>query len=147
MEAVETDQDYRVRVTSKKEVTEQINKYKEILKTALDGQTHAAEDTKRVLVQELQAVSETTCLRVYVTNFTFRYSRGQKSVHVKHQHTAERWFIKTKGATSAQSSLHDNSTPNLIRKITDLLFICCQHSCARAKTLLKAILTFYEISL
>ncbi|XP_067428441.1 kinetochore-associated protein NSL1 homolog isoform X1 [Thunnus thynnus] len=48
----ETNQEYRVQVTSKKQVTEQINKYKEVLKTALDGQP---EDVKRVLLQELLA--------------------------------------------------------------------------------------------
>ncbi|XP_070705868.1 kinetochore-associated protein NSL1 homolog [Pempheris klunzingeri] len=51
----ETKQEYRVQVTSKKQVTEQINKYKDILKAALDGQPDLAEETKRVLLQELQA--------------------------------------------------------------------------------------------
>ncbi|KAM9339276.1 kinetochore-associated protein NSL1 homolog [Symphorus nematophorus] len=51
----ETNQEYRVQVTSKKQVIEQINKYKEILKTALDGQPDVAEETKRVLLQELLA--------------------------------------------------------------------------------------------
>ncbi|KAA8582907.1 hypothetical protein FQN60_015453, partial [Etheostoma spectabile] len=51
----ETNQEYRVQVTSKKQVIEQMNKYKDILKTALSGQTDVAEDTKRVLLQELLA--------------------------------------------------------------------------------------------
>lgn len=52
----ETNQEYRVQVTSKKHVIKQMDKYKDILKTALDGQTDVAEDTKRVLLQELLAV-------------------------------------------------------------------------------------------
>ncbi len=55
----ETNQEYRVKVTSKKQVTEQINKYVDILKTALDGQPEVSEETKRVLLQELLAVSLT----------------------------------------------------------------------------------------
>lgn len=52
----ETNQEYRVQVTSKKHVVHQISKYKDILKTALDGQPAMAEDTKRVVLQELLAV-------------------------------------------------------------------------------------------
>ncbi|XP_068454907.1 kinetochore-associated protein NSL1 homolog [Clinocottus analis] len=63
MEAVEsgllpsddTNQEYRVLVSSKKQVMAQINKYKDILKTALDGQPDVSEETKRVLLQELLA--------------------------------------------------------------------------------------------
>ncbi|XP_041814879.1 kinetochore-associated protein NSL1 homolog isoform X2 [Chelmon rostratus] len=51
----ETNQEYRVQITSKKQIIEQMNKYKEILKTALDGQSDVAEETKRVLLQELLA--------------------------------------------------------------------------------------------
>ncbi|XP_044025145.1 kinetochore-associated protein NSL1 homolog isoform X2 [Siniperca chuatsi] len=51
----ETNQEYRVQVTSKKQVIVQINKYKDILKTALDGQPDVAEETRRVLLQELLA--------------------------------------------------------------------------------------------
>ncbi|CAI5684592.1 unnamed protein product [Oreochromis niloticus] len=52
----ETNQEYRVQVTSKKAVSEQVNKYKELLKTALDGQPEDfPEETKRVLLQELLA--------------------------------------------------------------------------------------------
>lgn len=51
----ETSQEYRVLVTSKKQVMAQINKYKDILKTALDGQPDVSEETKRVLLQELLA--------------------------------------------------------------------------------------------
>ncbi|TNN39200.1 Kinetochore-associated protein NSL1 [Liparis tanakae] len=47
--------EYRVLVTSKKQVTEQINKYKDILLTALDGQTEVCGETRRVLLQELLA--------------------------------------------------------------------------------------------
>nr|XP_020442268.1 kinetochore-associated protein NSL1 homolog [Monopterus albus] len=53
--SAETNEEYRVQVTSKKEVIEQINKYKEVLKTALDGQPNMAEETKQVLLQELLA--------------------------------------------------------------------------------------------
>ncbi|KAM4521431.1 kinetochore-associated protein NSL1 homolog [Odontesthes bonariensis] len=51
----ETNQEYRVQVTSKREVTELINRCKEILKSALDGQPEVAEETKQVLLQELLA--------------------------------------------------------------------------------------------
>ncbi|XP_031722058.1 kinetochore-associated protein NSL1 homolog [Anarrhichthys ocellatus] len=51
----ETNQEYRVQVTSKKHVIGQINKYKDILKTAFDGQPEDSEETKRVLLQELLA--------------------------------------------------------------------------------------------
>ncbi|XP_071323928.1 kinetochore-associated protein NSL1 homolog [Trachinotus anak] len=51
----EINQEYRVQVTSKKQVVEQINKYKDILRTALHGQPDTAEETKRVLLQELLA--------------------------------------------------------------------------------------------
>ncbi|KAK2855885.1 hypothetical protein Q5P01_004620 [Channa striata] len=47
--------EYRVPVSSKKQLTEQINKFKDVLRTALDGQTDVHEDTKRVLLQELLA--------------------------------------------------------------------------------------------
>lgn len=57
----ETNQEYRVQITSKKQIIEQMNKYKEILKTALDGQSDVAEETKRVLLQELLAVGRTDC--------------------------------------------------------------------------------------
>ncbi|XP_029966237.1 kinetochore-associated protein NSL1 homolog [Salarias fasciatus] len=50
-----TKEEFRVQVASKKQVTEQIDKYKEILKTALDGQPEVPEETKRQLVGELLA--------------------------------------------------------------------------------------------
>ncbi|KAM6915090.1 kinetochore-associated protein NSL1 homolog [Xenentodon cancila] len=53
--SLETNQDLRVRVPSKKTVTEQMNTYKEVLASALDGQADVGADTKRVLVQELLA--------------------------------------------------------------------------------------------
>ena len=66
----ETNQEYRVQITSKKQVIEQINKYKEILKRTLDGQPEIAEETKRVLLQELLAVglSLTDCLHPNATS-------------------------------------------------------------------------------
>ncbi|KAM3603264.1 uncharacterized protein V6R79_019543 [Siganus canaliculatus] len=51
----DTNQEFRILVTSKKQVTKQVNKYKEILQTALDGQTDIDGETKRVLLQELLA--------------------------------------------------------------------------------------------
>ncbi|CAJ1077662.1 kinetochore-associated protein NSL1 homolog [Xyrichtys novacula] len=45
--------EYRVRVSSKKTVTEQINKYKEILKTALNGQQNIDEKKKGEIIQDL----------------------------------------------------------------------------------------------
>ncbi|CAK6979353.1 kinetochore-associated protein NSL1 homolog [Scomber scombrus] len=54
MEVVESgaNEEYRVQVTSKKKVTEQLEKYKEVLKTALKGQT---EEVKQALLSELLA--------------------------------------------------------------------------------------------
>lgn len=52
----ETNEEYRVQVTSKKQVIEHINKYKAVLNKVLDGQPDVAEETKRVLLQELLAV-------------------------------------------------------------------------------------------
>lgn len=52
--------EYRVNVRSKEEVTEQINKYKTILETALDGQPDMKQETKRVLLQELMAVGHSS---------------------------------------------------------------------------------------
>ncbi|XP_053301774.1 kinetochore-associated protein NSL1 homolog [Pleuronectes platessa] len=46
-------EEFRVPVATKKQVTELVDKYKDILKTALDGQTDVPEDTRRVLLQEL----------------------------------------------------------------------------------------------
>lgn len=57
--ADEPDVDYRVKVTSKKDVIEQLNKYKNVLQTVLDGQADVEEEAKRVLLQELLAVSRT----------------------------------------------------------------------------------------
>ncbi|XP_056283527.1 kinetochore-associated protein NSL1 homolog isoform X3 [Pseudoliparis swirei] len=51
----DTSREDRVLVTAKKQVTEQINKYKDILRTALDGQRDVSLETKRVLLQELLA--------------------------------------------------------------------------------------------
>ncbi|XP_020773415.1 kinetochore-associated protein NSL1 homolog [Boleophthalmus pectinirostris] len=63
MEAVQPDKissedpstEYRIQVRSKKQVQEQIERYKELLKTVLDGQTELAADTKRELLGELLA--------------------------------------------------------------------------------------------
>lgn len=52
----ETNEEFRVQLTSKKQVMQQIKEYKEVLKRALDGQADMAEETKRVLLQELLAV-------------------------------------------------------------------------------------------
>ncbi|XP_037605812.1 kinetochore-associated protein NSL1 homolog [Sebastes umbrosus] len=53
--ADEDNQDYKVQVTSKKRVIQQMNQYKEILRRVLDEQPDVPEDTKTVLLQELQA--------------------------------------------------------------------------------------------
>ena len=49
-------EDHRVQVRSKKEVIEQVNRYKKLLRTVLDGQEEVEAETKRVLLQELLAV-------------------------------------------------------------------------------------------
>ncbi|XP_071391079.1 kinetochore-associated protein NSL1 homolog, partial [Centroberyx affinis] len=51
----ETSQEFRVQVTAKKAVVEQINKYKEVLKNVVEGQPGVAEETKQLLLQELLA--------------------------------------------------------------------------------------------
>lgn len=52
----ETDEEFRVKVKSKKLLTEQMEKYKEVLKTALHGVTDVEEETRRALLQELLSV-------------------------------------------------------------------------------------------
>uniref|UniRef100_A0A8C6TPK7 NSL1 component of MIS12 kinetochore complex n=1 Tax=Neogobius melanostomus TaxID=47308 RepID=A0A8C6TPK7_9GOBI len=47
--------EYRVKVESKKQVQEQINRYKELLKTVFDGQTELTADSKQELLGELLA--------------------------------------------------------------------------------------------
>ncbi|XP_071776332.1 kinetochore-associated protein NSL1 homolog isoform X2 [Centroberyx gerrardi] len=51
----ETSQEFRVQVTAKKVVVEQINKYKEVLKNVVEEQPGVAEETKQLLLQELLA--------------------------------------------------------------------------------------------
>lgn len=62
--------DYKVRVSSKREVSERLDRCRELLRTAMDRQPEVDEDTKRVLVQELLAVSDrptTTTSRTLLT--------------------------------------------------------------------------------
>lgn len=54
----ETTQDFRVRVSSKRDVSERLDRCKEILRTAMDGQPEVDEESKRLIVQELLAVSD-----------------------------------------------------------------------------------------
>lgn len=54
----EATQDFRVRVSSKREVSERLDRCKDLLRTAMDGQPEVDEDSKRVVVQELLAVSD-----------------------------------------------------------------------------------------
>lgn len=51
------EQEFRVRLTSKRKTTELMNRCCELLRSALDGQPDISEDSRRVLVQELLAVS------------------------------------------------------------------------------------------
>ncbi|KAK5852596.1 hypothetical protein PBY51_006448 [Eleginops maclovinus] len=55
VESEDTQQEFRVKVTSKKQVIQQMKKYKDILKTALNGQTEVAEETKSRLLEDLLA--------------------------------------------------------------------------------------------
>uniref|UniRef100_A0A674N6X9 NSL1 component of MIS12 kinetochore complex n=1 Tax=Takifugu rubripes TaxID=31033 RepID=A0A674N6X9_TAKRU len=64
----DTDLEYRVKVTSKKDVTEQLNKYKKILETVFDGQPDVEEQIKRVLLQELLANFEAAVLDNVLVN-------------------------------------------------------------------------------
>ncbi|XP_074540877.1 kinetochore-associated protein NSL1 homolog [Halichoeres trimaculatus] len=50
-----TEEEYRIKVPSKKRVTELIDQCKEVLKTALDGQTDVKEDVKKELILDLLA--------------------------------------------------------------------------------------------
>lgn len=52
-----TNLEDRVQVRSKTQVIEQLNKYKNILETLFEGQNDVEGETKRVLLQELLAVS------------------------------------------------------------------------------------------
>lgn len=63
----EAKQEFRVHVTSKKQVRDQLDRYRDILKTALDGQPDVEEDTKRVLLQELLAVRRTVNKSIIAT--------------------------------------------------------------------------------
>ncbi|KAK5903130.1 hypothetical protein CgunFtcFv8_006938 [Champsocephalus gunnari] len=58
VEREDTTEEFRVKVTSKKQVTQRINEYKKILQTALDGQTGVAEETKTSLLHDLLATFE-----------------------------------------------------------------------------------------
>ena len=60
----ETKLDLRVPVSSKKDVTERIDRLKQLLKKLLDGQTDVEPETKRVLIQELLAV--TTFINIHL---------------------------------------------------------------------------------
>lgn len=55
--ANDTNVELRVDVSSKREVLQQLQRYKNILETVLDGQKDVEEETTRVLLQELLAVS------------------------------------------------------------------------------------------
>lgn len=55
--ANDTNVELRVNVSSKREVIQQLHRYKNILKTVLDGQKDVEEETKRALLQELLSVS------------------------------------------------------------------------------------------
>lgn len=54
----ETTQDFRVRVSSKRDVIERLDRCKDILRTAMEGQPEVNEESKRLIVQELLAVSD-----------------------------------------------------------------------------------------
>lgn len=53
----DTNQDYRVQVTSKRKLMELINRFKEVLNSALDGQPDISEKQKKNLLQDLLDVS------------------------------------------------------------------------------------------
>lgn len=63
----ETTQDFRVRVSSKRDVSERLDHCKEILRTAMDGQPEVDEDSRRFIVQELLAVSDERITRITTT--------------------------------------------------------------------------------
>lgn len=51
----ETNIEHRIHVESKKQVQNQMNKYKELLKTVFDGQTELTAESKQELLEELLA--------------------------------------------------------------------------------------------
>ncbi|XP_021467684.2 kinetochore-associated protein NSL1 homolog isoform X2 [Oncorhynchus mykiss] len=53
------EEEYRVKFTSKKNLVEQIKKYKELLKKVLNGQPQLSEEAKQLLQEELLANFET----------------------------------------------------------------------------------------
>ncbi|XP_077566508.1 kinetochore-associated protein NSL1 homolog isoform X2 [Stigmatopora nigra] len=54
-DGTENNEDFRVRLTSKKHVIEQMEQYKALIKQALDGQTGIEEKTKRHLLEQALA--------------------------------------------------------------------------------------------
>lgn len=50
------NEEYRVQVATKKTVVELIQKYKDVLKKVLDGQSGIAEEARQLLLQELLMV-------------------------------------------------------------------------------------------
>uniref|UniRef100_A0A3B5KPS8 NSL1 component of MIS12 kinetochore complex n=1 Tax=Xiphophorus couchianus TaxID=32473 RepID=A0A3B5KPS8_9TELE len=60
------EQEFRVRLTSKRKTTELMNRCCELLRSALDGQPDISEDSRRVLVQELLNFEAAVRLNVLV---------------------------------------------------------------------------------
>ncbi|KAG5846590.1 hypothetical protein ANANG_G00116600 [Anguilla anguilla] len=50
---METEKDYRVKLKSKKVVTDQLGKYRELIKKLLDGQSTITEEVKQQILEEL----------------------------------------------------------------------------------------------
>ncbi|XP_041832569.1 kinetochore-associated protein NSL1 homolog isoform X2 [Melanotaenia boesemani] len=67
-ETGEESQDYRVQTTSKRKVVAQISRFKAVLSKVLDGQPEVAEETKRLLLEELLANFEAAVQANVVVN-------------------------------------------------------------------------------
>lgn len=65
----DTNEDFRVRLMSKNQVVQHMKHYKDILNEALGGQTAIPENTKRLLLEQLLAVSwSAKCSQFFLEN-------------------------------------------------------------------------------
>ncbi|XP_042177643.1 kinetochore-associated protein NSL1 homolog isoform X1 [Oncorhynchus tshawytscha] len=74
------EEEYRVKFTSKKNVVEQIKKYKELLKKVLNGQPQLSEEAKQLLQEELLANFETAVQQnVLINNQTWEEAPDEEA--------------------------------------------------------------------
>ncbi|KAL0967452.1 hypothetical protein UPYG_G00252410 [Umbra pygmaea] len=78
---------YRVKVTSKKNVVEQINKYKELLKKVINGQFQLSEEAKQLLQEELLLNFETAVQENVLINDKTWEDAAEEDGKIGHQST------------------------------------------------------------